>query len=161
MELRYLYLLPYPMNRSLGAPHRLFGTFGVQINFWSPSEFEFRIVQLVATILYRLCYPCSLKDGCFLSSYYEDSAEYSHFSILKCVKCLQTTWWNWNKEPKIFLGFSYRAFFKYYDKGYQQMPLSFVIFLYLYVSSLHVSGLYQPIIRGIPSCCLFVTTWFM
>ena len=50
---------------------------------------------------------------------------------------------------------------RYYDKGYQQMPLSFVIFLYLYVSTLHVSGLYQPIIRGIPSCCLFVTTWFM
>jgi len=41
------------------------------------------------------------------------------------------------------------------------MPLSFVIFLYLHVSSLHVSGFYQPIIRGIPSCCLFVTTWFM
>jgi len=48
----------------------------------------------------------------------------------------------------------------YYDKGYQKMPLSFVIFLYLYVPSLHVSGLYQPIIRGIPSCCLFVTAWF-
>ena len=48
-----------------------------------------------------------------------------------------------------------------YDKGYQQMPLSFVIFLYLYVSTLHVSGLYQPIIRGSPSRCLFVTTWFM
>jgi len=46
-------------------------------------------------------------------------------------------------------------------KGYQQMPLSFVIFLYLYVSTLHVSGLYQPIIKGIPSCCLFVATWFM
>jgi len=49
----------------------------------------------------------------------------------------------------------------YYDKGYQQMPLSFVIFLYLHVSSLHVSGFYQPIIRGIPSCCLCATTWFM
>ena len=49
----------------------------------------------------------------------------------------------------------------YYDKGYQQMPLSFVMFLYLYVSTLHVSGLYQPIIRGIPSRCLFVATWFM
>ena len=48
-----------------------------------------------------------------------------------------------------------------YDKGYQQMPHSFVIFLYLHVSSLHVSGLYQPIIRGILSCCLFVTTWFV
>jgi len=48
-----------------------------------------------------------------------------------------------------------------YDRGYQQMPLSFVIFLYLHASSLHVSGLYQPIIRGILSCCLFVTTWFM
>ena len=59
------------------------------------------------------------------------------------------------------LGFSYRASFKYYDKGYQQMPLSFVIFLYLHVSSLHVSGFYQPIIRGIPSCCLFVATWFI
>ena len=59
------------------------------------------------------------------------------------------------------LGFSYRASFKYYDKGCQQMPLSFVIFLYLHVSSLHVSGFYQPIIRGILSCCLFVTTWFM
>jgi hypothetical protein len=31
------------------------------------------------------------------------------------------------------------------------MPLSFVIFLYLHVSSLHVSGFYQPIIRGIPT----------
>ena len=61
----------------------------------------------------------------------------------------------------IILGFSYRVSFKYSDKGYQQMPLSFVIFLYLHVSSLHVSGLYQPIIRGIPSCCLFVTPWFM
>jgi len=30
----------------------------------------------------------------------------------------------------VTLGFSYRASFKYYDKGYQQMPLSFVIFLY-------------------------------
>ena len=59
------------------------------------------------------------------------------------------------------LGFSYRASFKYYDKGYEQMPLSFVTFLYLYVCTLHVSGLYQPIIRGIPSCCLFVATWFM
>ena len=39
----------------------------------------------------------------------------------------------------------------YYDKGYQQMPLSFVIFLYLHVSSLHVSGFYQPIIRGTPA----------
>jgi len=65
------------------------------------------------------------------------------------------------KHVECFLGFSYRASFKHYDKGYQQMPLSFVIFLYLHVSSLHVSGLYQPIIRGIPSCCLFVTTWFM
>jgi len=59
------------------------------------------------------------------------------------------------------LGVSYCASFKYYDKGYQQMRLSFVIFLYLHVSSLHVSGFYQPIIRGILSCCLFVTTWFM
>ena len=50
---------------------------------------------------------------------------------------------------------------QHYDKGYQQMPLSFVIFLYLHVSSLHVSGFYQPIIRGILSCCLFVATWFM
>jgi len=48
-----------------------------------------------------------------------------------------------------------------YDKGYQQMSLSFVLFLYLHVSSLHVSGFYQPIIRAIPSCCLFVTTWFL
>jgi len=59
------------------------------------------------------------------------------------------------------LGFSYRASFKYYDKGYQQMPLSFVIFLYSHVSSLHVSGFYQPIIGGILSCCLCATTWFM
>jgi hypothetical protein len=59
------------------------------------------------------------------------------------------------------LGFSYRASFMYYDKGYQQMALSFVIFLYSHISSLHVSGLYQLIIRGILSCCLFVTTWFM
>jgi len=29
---------------------------------------------------------------------------------------------------RVALGFSYRASFKYYDKGYQQMPLSFVIF---------------------------------
>ena len=40
-------------------------------------------------------------------------------------------------SSQIILGFSYRASFKYYDKGYQQMPLSFVIFLYLHVSSLH------------------------
>jgi len=57
--------------------------------------------------------------------------------------------------------FFFSNLLEFYDKGYQQMPLSFVIFLYLHVSSLHVSGLYQPIIRGIPSCCLFVTTWFM
>ena len=68
------------------------------------------------------------------------------------------------KHRKVFsasLGFSYRVSFKYYDKGYQQMALSFVIFLYLHVSSLHVSGFYQPIIRGILSCCLCAITWFL
>ena len=50
------------------------------------------------------------------------------------------------------LGFSYRASFKYYIKDHQQMSLFCNISL-LYVSTLHVSGLYQPIIRGIPSCC--------
>jgi hypothetical protein len=54
----------------------------------------------IAKILYRLCYSCSLDVESFLCSHYEDSAEYSHFSVLNCVKCLQTTWWSWNKEPK-------------------------------------------------------------
>ena len=67
---------------------------------------------------------------------------------------------NCERRLQASLCFSYRASFKYYDKGYQQMPLSFVIFLYLHVFSLRVSGFDQPIIRGIPSCCLFVTTWF-
>ena len=40
----------------------------------------------------------------------------------------------------------------YYIKDHQQMSLFCNISL-LYVSTLHVSGLYQPIIRGIPSCC--------
>jgi len=31
------------------------------------------------------------------------------------------------------------------------MPVSFVIFLYLHVSFLHVSGLYKPIIRVSPA----------
>jgi len=33
-------------------------------------------------------------------------------------------------------------------------------FLFL-VFSLHVSGLHGPIIRGISSCCLYATIWFM
>jgi len=33
-------------------------------------------------------------------------------------------------------------------------------FLFL-VSSLHVSGLHGPIIRGVTSCCFYVTIWFM
>ena len=33
-------------------------------------------------------------------------------------------------------------------------------FLFL-VFSLHVSGLHWPIIRGISSCCLYATIWFM
>ena len=49
--------------------------------------------------------------------------------------------------------FSYRASFKYYIKDHQQMSLFFCNISLLYVSTLHVSGLYQPIIRGIPSCC--------
>ena len=39
-----------------------------------------------------------------------------------------------------------------YIKDHQQMSLFCNISL-LYVSTLHVSGLYQPIIRGIHSCC--------
>ena len=50
-------------------------------------------------------------------------------------------------------GFSYRASFKYYIKVHQHMSLFFCNISLLYVSTLHVSGLYQPIIRGIPSCC--------
>ena len=43
------------------------------------------------------------------------------------------------------------------------MQLFFVIFLYLLSSvlSLHVSGFYQPIIRGIFSRCVYAATWFM
>ena len=49
---------------------------------------------------------------------------------------------------------------------YQLIPTDatfFVIFLYLLSSvlSLHVSGFYQPIIRGIFSCCVYAATWFM
>jgi hypothetical protein len=43
----------------------------------------------------------------------------------------------------------------YYIKDHQQMSLFCNISL-LYVSTLHVSGLYRPIIRGIPSCCLLL-----
>jgi len=115
-----------------------------------------RVPDLVNTIyLVRcrrrltVCHPLSIANWpCFISK--DRSRTSVSSNTLNPFK--QFTW---------TLGFSYRASFKYYDKGYQQMPLSFVIFLHLYVSSLHVSGLYQPIIRGIPSCCLFVATWFM
>ena len=49
-----------------------------------------------------------------------------------------------------------------YNKNYQQMRL-FVLCLYFLflVFSLHVSGLHGPIIRGISSCCVYATIWFM
>ena len=49
-----------------------------------------------------------------------------------------------------------------YNKNYQQMRL-FVLCLYFLflVFSLHVSGFYEPIIRGISSCCFYATIWFM
>ena len=49
-----------------------------------------------------------------------------------------------------------------YNKNYQQMRL-FVLCLYFLflVLSLHVSGLHEPIIRGISGCCFYATIWFM
>jgi len=58
-------------------------------------------------------------------------------------------------------GFSYRAFSMLYNKSYQLMRLLWFFFIYFSLLSLHVSGFYQPIIRGIFSCCLCATTWFM
>ena len=53
-------------------------------------------------------------------------------------------------------------FYTCYNKNYQQMRL-FVLCLYFLflVFSLHVSGFHEHIIRGISSCCLYATIWFM
>ena len=112
--------------------------------------------QVVDHFIHYL-HPLFLSDASMKTIVYMSSVKKDIYYKSGC------TWWQEIRSEWVglTLGFSYRASFKYYDKGYQQMPLSFVMFLYLYVSSLHVSGLYQPIIRGIPSCCLFVTTWFM
>ena len=75
------------------------------------------------------------------------------------------------KIPHIFLELGLFFIFKFfipcifymcYNKNYQQMQL-FVLCLYFLflVFSLHVSGLHEPIIRGISSSCSYATIWFM
>ena len=67
----------------------------------------------------------------------------------------------------IFFSMNFRffilcIFYMCYKKNYQQMRL-FVLCLYFLflISSLHVSGLHGPIIRGISSCCFYATIWFL